>query len=82
MSLWSFMDRCQSAMGSRMLRNWIERPLIQVDKIAKRQQAVLTLKEDFLLRDQCKEHLVYIYDMERWLVVWPMAMPVREMFYN
>ena len=65
MSLWSFMDRCQSAMGSRMLRNWIERPLIQVDKIAKRQQAVLTLKEDFLLRDQCKEHLVYIYDMER-----------------
>ena len=59
------MDRCQSAMGSRMLRNWIERPLIQVDKIAKRQQAVLTLKEDFLLRDQCKEHLVYIYDMER-----------------
>lgn len=65
MSLWSFMDRCQSAMGSRMLRNWIERPLIQVDKIAKRQQAILTLKEDFLLRDQCKEHLVYIYDMER-----------------
>lgn len=65
MSLWSFMDRCQSAMGSRMLRNWIERPLIQVDKIAKRQQAVLILKEDFLLRDQCKEHLVYIYDMER-----------------
>ena len=65
MSLWTFMDRCQSAMGSRLLRNWIERPLIQVDQIGKRQQAVLELKNDFLLRDQCKEHLVYIYDMER-----------------
>ena len=65
MSLWSFMDHCQSAMGSRLLRNWIDRPLIQVDQIAKRQTAVLELKNNFLLREQCKDHLVYIYDMER-----------------
>ncbi len=65
MSLWSFMDHCQSAMGSRLLRNWIDRPLIQVDQIAKRQAAVLELKNNFMLRDQCKDHLIYIYDMER-----------------
>ncbi|MBP3871550.1 MAG: DNA mismatch repair protein MutS [Faecalicoccus sp.] len=64
-SLWGFMDRCQSAMGSRMLKRWIEMPLIHAGKIAKRQQAVAILKNDFMLRDQLKEHLVYIYDMER-----------------
>ncbi len=64
-SLWGFMDRCQSAMGSRMLKRWIEMPLIHAGKIAKRQQAVAVLKNDFMLRDQLKEHLVYIYDMER-----------------
>ena len=64
-SLWSFMDKCQSAMGSRMLKRWIEYPLIEVEKIAKRQVAVKDLKENFMLRENLKEHLVYVYDMER-----------------
>lgn len=64
-SLWSFMDKCQSAMGSRMLKRWIEYPLIDVEKIAKRQVAVKDLKENFMLRENLKEHLVYVYDMER-----------------
>ncbi len=64
-SLWSFMDKCQSAMGSRMLKRWIEYPLIDVEKIAKRQEAVKDLKENFMLRENLKEHLVYVYDMER-----------------
>ena len=64
-SLWSFMDNCQSAMGSRMLKRWIEYPLIDAEKIAKRQVAVKDLKENFMLRENLKEHLVYVYDMER-----------------
>lgn len=64
-SLWSFMDKCQSAMGSRMLKRWIEYPLIDAENIAKRQAAVKDLKENFMLRENLKEHLVYVYDMER-----------------
>lgn len=64
-SLWSLMDKCQSAMGSRMLKRWIEYPLIDAEKIAKRQAAVKDLKENFMLRENLKEHLVYVYDMER-----------------
>ena len=64
-SLWSFMDKCQSSMGSRMLKRWIEYPLIDAEKIAKRQAAVKDLKENFMLRENLKEHLVYVYDMER-----------------
>ena len=64
-SLWSFMDKCQSAMCSRLLKRWIEYPLIDAEKIAKRQAAVKDLKENFMLRENLKEHLVYVYDMER-----------------
>lgn len=64
-SLWSFMDKCQSAMGSRLLKRWIEYPLIDAKKIAKRQAAIKDLKENFMLRENLKEHLVYVYDMER-----------------
>ena len=64
-SLWSFMDKCQSAMGSRLLKRWIEYPLIDANKMAKRQAAIKDLKENFMLRENLKEHLVYVYDMER-----------------
>lgn len=64
-SLWSFMDKCQSAMGSRLLKRWIEYPLIDANTIAKRQAAIKDLKENFMLRENLKEHLVYVYDMER-----------------
>ena len=64
-SLWSFMDKCQSAMGSRLLKRWIEYPLIDAKKIAKRQAAIKDLKENFMLRENLKENLVYVYDMER-----------------
>ena len=64
-SLWSFMDKCQSAMGSRLLKRWIEYPLIDANKIAKRQAAIKDLKENFMLRENLKEYLVYVYDMER-----------------
>ncbi|MDD7280484.1 DNA mismatch repair protein MutS [Floccifex sp.] len=64
-SLWSFMDHCQSAMGSRLLKQWIEMPLINAKKIEQRQRAIMTLKNNFMLRENLKEHLAYVYDMER-----------------
>lgn len=64
-SLWSFMDHCQSAMGSRLLKQWIEMPLINAKKIEQRQRAIVTLKNNFMLRENLKEHLAYVYDMER-----------------
>lgn len=64
-SLWEFMDHCQSAMGSRLLKRWIEMPLLDVSLIHKRQKAIQILIDDFLLREELKEHLTYVYDMER-----------------
>ena len=64
-SLWEYMDHCQSAMGSRLLKRWIESPLLKVEKINQRQEAIQTLNDQFLLKEQLKDHLTYIYDMER-----------------
>lgn len=64
-SLWEFMDRCRSSMGSRMLKNWIESPLTEIHEIRKRQQGIQTLLDQFLLREQLRDHLDYIYDLER-----------------
>lgn len=64
-SLWEFMDRCQSAMGSRMLRSWLEAPLLSRQMIEQRQQAIQILLDQFMIRDQLREHLGFVYDMER-----------------
>lgn len=64
-SLWSFMDHCQSAMGSRLLKSWIEAPLLDEQAILQRQQAVQTLMDDYMLSEQLRDHLHFVYDMER-----------------
>ncbi|MEY8380303.1 DNA mismatch repair protein MutS [Ileibacterium valens] len=64
-SLWEFMDRTLTSMGSRMLKNWIESPLTNVERIRHRQEAVQILLDQFLLRDQLRDHLDFVYDMER-----------------
>lgn len=64
-TLWSFLDHCQSAMGSRKLRQFIERPLYNVEKIEHRYDMVAYLLENFLIRDDLKEPLSHIYDIER-----------------
>ncbi len=62
--LW-VLDKTQTAMGGRMLRKWIEEPLLNPDKINQRLDAVEVLKDDLLLRQDLKEHLKSIYDLER-----------------
>lgn len=64
-SLWDFMDRTKTSMGSRKLKNWIESPLTDPDLIKARQDAVQVLLDQFLLREQLLDHLDFIYDMER-----------------
>ncbi len=64
--LW-VIDNTKTAMGKRMLRDWLERPLVNVSKITKRQNAVAELYDDSLLRDKIREELSGIKDMERLL---------------
>lgn len=64
-SLWSYLDRCQSAMGSRLLKQWIEKPLANVAEINKRLDRVEYLIKNFLVRDDLKEKLANIYDIQR-----------------
>lgn len=62
--LW-VLDKTKTAMGKRMFRSWIERPLINVKRIKFRQDGVDELYKDIILRDAIEECLVGIHDMER-----------------
>lgn len=62
--LW-IMDRTKTAMGKRMLRSWIEKPLINVAQITKRQNAVGALVDETMMRDEIRLALVGINDIER-----------------
>lgn len=62
--LW-VIDKTKTAMGKRMIRSWIERPLMSVSKITKRQNAVATLVDNGVLRDDIRESLTGINDIER-----------------
>jgi len=64
-TLWSFMDKCQSSMGSRHLKKWIEYPLISADQINKRLDAIEYLNDNFITKDELREHLGNVYDLER-----------------
>lgn len=65
LTLWSFLDKCRSSMGSRLLKKWIEYPLVDPVAINKRLDAIEYLNENFITKDELKEHLGYVYDMER-----------------
>ncbi len=62
--LW-VIDNTKTAMGKRMLRSWLERPLISVSQISKRQNAVGELVDRPMLRDEVKELLTGVNDIER-----------------
>ena len=64
-TLWSFLDKCQSAMGSRLLKKWIEYPLVQKTAIAQRLDAIEFLNNNFIIKDELREHLGCVYDLER-----------------
>ena len=64
-TLWSFLDVCRSAMGSRQLRKWIEKPLIDQDAIEKRYAKTEWLMKNFMARASIRDSLYNIYDLQR-----------------
>jgi len=62
--LW-VLDKTESAMGARMLKNWIEHPLTDAAQIIERQQAVDVLNSNFMLREEIREMMKSVLDVER-----------------
>ena len=64
-SLIWLLDKTKTAMGSRLLKNYIENPLIDKDEINRRYKFVEILIEEFLLKNDLVENLYEVYDLER-----------------
>ncbi len=64
-SLIWLLDKTKTAMGSRMLKNFIENPLINKDEINRRLDTVETLLKEFILKSDLQELLFEVYDIER-----------------
>ena len=62
--LW-LLDETMTAMGARLLKQWIDRPLIHKQEIEKRQTVVEVLLERFFERQDLRERLKEVYDLER-----------------
>ncbi|MBQ7680296.1 MAG: DNA mismatch repair protein MutS [Butyrivibrio sp.] len=74
--LW-VLDKTKTAMGGRMLRSFIEQPLVDLTEIRKRQEAVAALVASPITREEIREYLSPIYDLERLLskVIYKTANP-------
>lgn len=62
--LW-VLDKTSTAMGGRLLRRWLEQPLLDVEEINMRLDAVEELKESFMVRNELMDLLKGVYDIER-----------------
>ncbi len=62
--LW-VLDKTATSMGGRMLRRWINDPLVDVEEINNRLEAVKELKDSMMLKGEIEEKLKKIYDIER-----------------
>lgn len=76
-SLFWALDRTLTGMGTRLLRSWLELPLLDLTEIEARQESVEELKNSFFLRNDLREQLDKIYDLERIIsrVDWQVANP-------
>ena len=66
-SLLSILDETVTAMGGRLLRSWVEKPLLSKDKIEARLSAVEALYSQPVLAENLRGQLSQVYDMERLL---------------
>ncbi|RIK25305.1 MAG: DNA mismatch repair protein MutS, partial [Chloroflexi bacterium] len=64
-SLFGVLDQTETAMGARTLRKWIQQPLLDLEKIRERQDAVAELHRDAFLRADIRKLLDGLYDVER-----------------
>ena len=62
--LW-LLDKTKTAMGSRMLKQMIENPLVNREEIEKRYDMVSVLLDNFLVKDELRDLLNNVYDLER-----------------
>jgi len=66
-SLLGVLDRTKTAMGGRLLRTFLEQPLIDESEIVKRQDAISAFNSNTIARDELREYLTPVYDLERLL---------------
>ena len=62
--LW-VLDKTRTAMGARMLRTFIEQPLLIKSEIERRQAAIEELNMNYISREEIREYLTSVYDLER-----------------
>ncbi|WLD95234.1 DNA mismatch repair protein MutS [Alkalihalobacillus sp. AL-G] len=62
--LW-LLDKTVTAMGGRLLKQWIERPLVQQAQIEERLEIVEAFMQQFFKREEIREQLLEVYDLER-----------------
>lgn len=62
--LW-ILDKTNTAMGKRLMKIWIERPILNCNEISFRQDAIEELKNDVILSDSIQEILSRVFDIER-----------------
>ncbi|MBS4189316.1 DNA mismatch repair protein MutS [Bacillus sp. FJAT-49705] len=62
--LW-LLDETQTAMGGRLLKQWVDRPLVNEDEIIRRQKLVETFINAYFEREELREKLKEVYDLER-----------------
>ena len=62
--LW-VLDKTTTAMGGRLLKQWLSRPLLSLDRINQRQQMVQALLDDYFTRENIVDSLKGVYDLER-----------------
>ncbi|KAB2954658.1 DNA mismatch repair protein MutS [Heliorestis acidaminivorans] len=64
-SLLGVIDKTVTAMGGRLLKRWLEQPLIKLSEIKERQKYIKALVDDGLIRESVREALKSVYDLER-----------------
>lgn len=62
--LW-LLDKTVTAMGGRLLRRWVDKPLLNKQEIEARQEAVASLVKQLIVREELRQQLRDVYDMER-----------------
>ncbi|GHN14653.1 DNA mismatch repair protein MutS [Lactobacillus delbrueckii] len=64
-SLFWVLDKTTTAMGGRLLKQWLSRPLLSLDRIKQRQQMVQALLDNYFTRENIVDSLKGVYDLER-----------------
>lgn len=64
-SLFWVLDKTHTAMGGRLLKQWLARPLLSVEELTKRQEMVQALLDGYFTRENVNDALKCVYDLER-----------------